>query len=1082
MKRNDIEKVLIIGSGPIVIGQACEFDYSGTQACKALREQGYKIVLVNSNPATIMTDPVMADATYIEPLNVERLAQIIDKERPDALLPNLGGQTGLNLACELNKAGVLDKYGVKVIGVNLDAIERGEDREIFKDTMKQLGIETPRSGICHTVAEAEAIAADIGFPVVVRPAYTMGGQGGGFCYNVEELQTITRNGLELSLTHQCLIEESILGWEELEVEVVRDSKNQMVAICFIENIDAVGVHTGDSFCSAPFLTIDKELEKRLQEMAFRIVEKIGVIGGTNVQFAHNPKTGRVVIIEINPRTSRSSALASKATGFPIALISAKLASGMTLDEIPYWRDGTLEKYTPGGAPDGDYVVLKFARWAFEKFRGVEDSLGTSMKAVGEVMAIGKTFKETFQKAIRGLENGRAGLGFAKDFNKKSAEELCDMLKTASSERYFLLYEAIRKGVPIEKLYDITYVKTYFLQQMKELVDFEEELLKNPGRVPEDDMLIKAKKDGFSDKYLAKILKISEKDIRKRRNELGIKEAWLAVPVSGVENASYYYSTYNAPDTSKASDNKKKIMILGGGPNRIGQGIEFDYCCCHAAMQLKEMGYETIIVNCNPETVSTDYDTSDKLYFEPVTAEDVLQIYEKEKPYGIIVQFGGQTPLNIARELQENGVNILGTSIDSIDIAEDRDLFRKMMENLNIPMPESGMAVDFDEAKKIAGQIGFPIMIRPSFVLGGRGMEVIYDEATLKEYVDKAVGVTPDRPLLIDRFLKNALECEADALADGEHVYIPAVMEHVELAGIHSGDSACVIPPVSIDAEHLETIKQYTKKIAESLHVCGLMNMQYAIEDGKVYVIEANPRASRTVPLVSKVCNTQMARLATRLMLGESLQSLGLKEKVIPHFGAKEAVFPFSRFPGVDPILGPEMRSTGEVLGLADNYPLAFYKSQEAAGCGLPHAPTAWENKKVLISLSDTHTQEEQVLTIGRTLKNLGFTILATEGTANFYNDHGIKCEKVNKIGEGRPDVVDLILNNEVCLAINTPRAKRNYAEDRKTIRKACLKYKVPYITTLAGALAAVKGIESVKNGIGGEGGVKSLQEYHAQVK
>ena len=1082
MKRNDIEKVLIIGSGPIVIGQACEFDYSGTQACKALREQGYKIVLVNSNPATIMTDPVMADATYIEPLNVERLAQIIDKERPDALLPNLGGQTGLNLACELNKAGVLDKYGVKVIGVNLDAIERGEDREIFKETMKGLGIETPRSGICHTVAEAEAIAADIGFPVVVRPAYTMGGQGGGFCYNVEELRTITRNGLELSLTHQCLIEESILGWEELEVEVVRDSKNQMVAICFIENIDAVGVHTGDSFCSAPFLTIDKELEKKLQDMAFRIVERIGVIGGTNVQFAHNPKTGRVVIIEINPRTSRSSALASKATGFPIALISAKLASGLTLDEIPYWRDGTLDKYTPGGAPDGDYVVLKFARWAFEKFRGVEDSLGTSMKAVGEVMAIGKTFKETFQKAIRGLENGRAGLGFAKDFNKKSAEELCDMLKVASSERYFLLYEAIRKGVSIERLHEITYVKEYFLQQMKELVDFEEELLKNPGRVPADDMLIKAKKDGFSDKYLAKILKVSEKDIRKKRNELGIKEGWFAVPVSGVKDASYYYSSYNVPDASKATDNKKKIMILGGGPNRIGQGIEFDYCCCHAAMQLKELGYETIIVNCNPETVSTDYDTSDKLYFEPVTAEDVLQIYEKEKPYGIIVQFGGQTPLNIARELQESGVNILGTSIDSIDIAEDRDLFRKMMDNLQIPMPESGMAVDFDEAKAIAEKIGYPIMIRPSFVLGGRGMEVIYDEATLKEYVEKAVGVTPDRPLLIDRFLKNALECEADALADGEHVYIPAVMEHVELAGIHSGDSACVIPPVSIDQEHLDTIKQYTKKIAESLHVCGLMNMQYAIEDGKVYVIEANPRASRTVPLVSKVCNTQMARLATRLMLGESLQSLGLKEKVIPHFGAKEAVFPFSRFPGVDPILGPEMRSTGEVLGLADNYPLAFYKSQEAAGCALPHAPSAWENKKVLISLSDTHTQEEQVLTIGRTFKKLGFTILATEGTANFYNDHGVKCDKVNKIGEGRPDVVDLILNNEVCLAINTPRAKRNYAEDRKTIRKACLKYKVPYITTLAGALAAVKGIESVKNGKGGEGGVKSLQEYHAQVR
>ncbi|MDY2839764.1 MAG: carbamoyl-phosphate synthase large subunit, partial [Treponema sp.] len=1026
MKREDINKVLIIGSGPIVIGQACEFDYSGTQACKALREQGYKIVLVNSNPATIMTDPVMADATYIEPLNVERLSQIIEKERPDALLPNLGGQTGLNMAMELNKAGVLDKYGVKVIGVNLDAIERGEDREIFKETMKKLGIDTPRSGICHTIEGAEKIAEEIGFPLVVRPAYTMGGQGGGFCYNVEELRTIVSNGLDLSMTHQCLIEESILGWEELEVEVVRDAKNQMIAICFIENIDAVGVHTGDSFCSAPFMTIDKALEERLKKDAFKIVESIGVIGGTNVQFAHNPKTGRVVIIEINPRTSRSSALASKATGFPIALISAKLASGMTLDEIPYWRDGTLDKYTPGGAPDGDYVVLKFARWAFEKFRGVEDSLGTSMKAVGEVMSIGKTFKETFQKAIRGLENGRAGLGFAKDFNKKSAEELCEMLKTASSERYFQLYEAIRKGVSLEKLNSITHVKEYFLQQMKELVDLEEEMLKTIGSVPADDLLIQAKKDGFSDKYLSKILKVSEKAIRDRRNALGIKEAWLAVPVSGVDNANYYYSTYNAKDTSKASDNKKKIMILGGGPNRIGQGIEFDYCCCHAAMQLKELGYETIIVNCNPETVSTDYDTSDKLYFEPVTTEDVLQIYEKEKPMGVIVQFGGQTPLNIARELEENGVNVLGTSIDSIDAAEDRDIFRHMMEKLEIPMPESGMAINFEEAKACADKIGYPIMIRPSFVLGGRGMEVIYDENTLKEYVAKAVGVTPDRPLLIDRFLKNALECESDALADGTNVYIPSVMEHVELAGVHSGDSACVIPPVSIPAENLKTIKEYTTKIASALKVCGLMNMQYAIEDGKVYVIEANPRASRTVPLVSKVCDTQMARLATRLMLGETIESLGLKDKVIPYYGAKEAVLPWSRFPGVDPILGPEMRSTGEVLGLAETFPLAFYKSQEAAGSELPHAPAAWENKKVLISLSNKESQKDQVLMIGKTLKDLGFTLVGTQGTADFYNSNGIKCEVVNKIGGGRPDVVDLIMNKEVCLVINTPKAKRNY--------------------------------------------------------
>ena len=1070
MKIEGIDKVLIIGSGPIVIGQACEFDYSGTQACKALREQGYKIVLVNSNPATIMTDPVMADATYIEPLNVKRLEEIIEKERPDALLPNLGGQTGLNLACELNKAGVLDKYGVKVIGVNLDAIERGEDREIFKATMQKLGIDTPRSGICHTVEEDEKIVSEIGYPVVVRPAYTMGGAGGGFCYNVEELRTICSNGLELSMTHQCLIEESILGWEELEVEVVRDAKNQMIAICFIENIDPVGVHTGDSFCAAPFLTISKDLENRLKEQAFKIVESIGVIGGTNVQFAHDPKSDRIVIIEINPRTSRSSALASKATGFPIAFVSAKLAAGLTLDQIPYWRDGSLEKYTPSG----DYVVLKFARWAFEKFRGVDDQLGTQMKAVGEVMAIGKTYKETLQKAIRGLENGRSGLGFAKDFNKKSKEELLEMMKTASSERHFLMYEAIRKGATTEEIHAVTFEKAYFIDQMRELVELEEEMLKTPGQMPADELLIKAKKDGFSDKYIAKILGLREKDVRKKRTELGLVEGWCAVPVSGVENQYYYYSTYNAKDESTATDNPKKIMILGGGPNRIGQGIEFDYCCCHAAMALREMGYETIMVNCNPETVSTDYDTSDKLYFEPVSLEDVLQIYHKEKPAGVIVQFGGQTPLNIARELSDEGVKILGTSIDSIDIAEDRDLFRKMMDNLGIPMPEAGMVTNIDEAISVVNQIGgYPIMIRPSFVLGGRGMEVIYDENMLREYVAKAVGVTPDRPLLVDRFLHNALECEADALSDGEHVYIPSVMEHVELAGVHSGDSACVIPPVTITKENLETIKDYTRKIAEALHVCGLMNMQYAIENGKVFVLEANPRASRTVPLVSKVCNTQMARLATRLMLGEKLESLNLKDKKFKHFGAKEAVFPFDKFPKVDPVLGPEMRSTGEVLGLSDDYALAYYKSQEAAGSNLP------SEGAVLISLSDKVNLADQAIAIGEEFQKLGFKIYATEGTAKFYEKAGVKCEEVNKINEGRPNVLDIILNNQVALIINTPWPRRDAVADESAIRKAAIKYKVPYITTLAGAYNTVKGIAAARNG---HGVVKSLQEYHATIE
>ncbi len=1075
MKRDDIRKVLIIGSGPIVIGQACEFDYSGTQACKALREQGYKIVLVNSNPATIMTDPVMADATYIEPLNLDRLEQIIDKERPDALLPNLGGQTGLNLASELNKAGILDKYGVKVIGVNLDAIERGEDRDIFKKTMQSLGIETPRSDIAYSVESAEKIAEELGYPIVVRPAYTMGGAGGGLVYNVEELRTIVNRGLELSMTHQCLIEESILGWEELEVEVVRDSKNQMIAICFIENIDAVGVHTGDSFCSAPFLTIDKDLEERLKEQAFKIVESIGVIGGTNVQFAHDPATGRVVIIEINPRTSRSSALASKATGFPIALISAKLASGMTLDELPYWRDGTLEKYTPSG----DYIVLKFARWAFEKFRGVEDKLGTQMKAVGEVMAIGKTFKETFQKAIRGLENGRHGLGFASDYNKKSLAELMELLRFPTSERYFILYEAIRKGADIHKLYELTYIKPYFLEQMKELVELEETMLQTPGRLPDDGLLIKAKQDGFSDKYLAKILGIRERDVRRRRTELGMVEGWHAVPVSGKENTFYYYSSYNGTDTSVATETKKKIMILGGGPNRIGQGIEFDYCCVHAAFALRDLGYETIMINCNPETVSTDYDTSDKLYFEPVTLEDVLQIYNKEKPEGVIVQFGGQTPLNIARELSDEGVKILGTSIDSIDIAEDRDLFRKMMDKLEIPMPESGMAANIDEAITVARDIGYPIMIRPSFVLGGRGMEVIYDENMLREYVAKAVGVTPDRPLLIDRFLRNALECEADALSDGKQVFIPAVMEHIELAGVHSGDSACVIPSVGIETKHLDRIKDYTRKIAESLHVCGLMNMQYAIEDDKVYVLEANPRASRTVPLVSKVCNTQMAQLATRLMLGEALSALNLKEKTIPHFGAKEAVFPFEKFPEVDPVLGPEMRSTGEVLGLADYFALAFYKSQEAAGSFLPsELKEGGGAGTVLISLSERESQEKDAKEVGKRFVALGFTILATEGTAEFFQAAGIPCQKIAKINEGRPNVLDVILNRQTSLIINTPSGRRDALADEAVIRKAAIKYRIPYITTLAAAIAAGRGIEAARSG---RGVVKSVQDYHAGI-
>ena len=1067
--RKDIHKVLIIGSGPIVIGQACEFDYSGTQACKALRACGYEIVLVNSNPATIMTDPVMADATYIEPLNEHRLEQIIAKERPDALLPNLGGQTGLNLSMELAKKGVLDKYGVKVIGVNLDAIERGEDREVFKATMAELGIETPKSGIVHSVEAAEKLVKEqIGFPVVVRPAYTMGGAGGGFCYNVEELRTICARGLDASLTHQCLIEESILNWEELEVEVVRDAKNQMIAVCFIENIDAVGVHTGDSYCAAPFLTIDKALEERLRRDAFRIVEKIGVIGGTNVQFAHDPKTGRVVIIEINPRTSRSSALASKATGFPIALVSAKLASGMTMDEIPYWRDGTLEKYTPSG----DYVVLKFARWAFEKFRGVEDKLGTQMKAVGEVMSIGKTYKETLQKAIRALERGRAGLGFAKDFHEKSLDELLKMLATPSSERHFQMYEALRKGATDEQIFELTGVKAYFVQQMRELVEEEEIILKHRGAMLPDELLVRAKRDGFSDKYLAQLLGVKEDAIRARRKALGVVETWHKVPVSGVENAAYYYSSYNGKASDvPVSDNRKKVLILGGGPNRIGQGIEFDYCCVHTAMALREAGYETIMVNCNPETVSTDYDTSDKLYFEPVTLEDVLQIYEAEKPLGVIVQFGGQTPLNLARGLKDAGCNVLGTSVDSIEAAEDRDLFHELMDKLGIPMPESRMAADLAEALKAAGEIGYPLMIRPSFVLGGRGMEVIYDEQMLREYVAMAVGVTPDRPLYLDRFLHHALECEADALSDGKDVFIPAVMQHIELAGVHSGDSACVLPPVSIPPMQRATILDYTRRIAQELKVVGLMNMQFAIEDGKVYVIEANPRASRTVPLVSKVCGTQMARLATRLMLGETIASLGLKEKRIPYYGVKEACLPFEKFPEVDPVLGPEMRSTGEVLGMANTFGLAYFKSQEAAGLPLPT-----EIGKVLFSLSDKAPDAAEA---ALRFADLGCTILATEGTAKFLEGKGVPCERIAKIGEGRPNVIDVITNREVELIVNTPSGRRDARADDASIRKAAIKGRIPYLTTPAAALAAARGIRTARDG---EGAVRSLQEYHATIR
>lgn len=1070
-KREDIKKVLIIGSGPIIIGQACEFDYSGTQACKALRNLGYEIVLVNSNPATIMTDPETADVTYIEPLNVERLEQIIAKERPDALLPNLGGQSGLNLCSELAEAGVLEKYNVEVIGVQVDAIERGEDRIEFKKTMDSLGIEMARSEVAYSVDEALAIADKLGYPVVLRPAYTMGGAGGGLVYNVEELKTVCARGLQASLVGQVLVEESILGWEELELEVVRDSEGNMITVCFIENIDPLGVHTGDSFCSAPMLTISEEVQKRLQEKSHKVVDSVKVIGGCNVQWAHDPKTDRDIIIEINPRTSRSSALASKATGFPIALVSAMLATGLTLKDIPCGKYGTLDQYVP----DGDYVVIKFARWAFEKFKGVEDKLGTQMRAVGEVMSIGKTYKEAFQKAIRSLETGRYGLGHAKDFDIKSKEELLKMLITPTSERHFIMYEALRKGATVDEIHELTKVKHWFIEQMKELVEEEEALLAYKGNLPSDEALIAAKKDGFSDKYLSQILEVDEADVREKRIAIGMEEAWEGVHVSSTKDSAYYYSTYNAEDKNPVNEEKPKIMILGGGPNRIGQGIEFDYCCVHASLALKKLGFETIIVNCNPETVSTDYDTSDKLYFEPLTLEDVLSIYKKEKPVGVIAQFGGQTPLNLAADLEKNGVKILGTAPSVIDLAEDRDLFRAMMEKLDIPMPESGMAVNVEEALEIAEKIGYPVMVRPSYVLGGRGMEVVYDAESMVGYMNAAVGVTPDRPILIDRFLGHATECEADAISDGTHAFVPAVMEHIELAGVHSGDSACIIPSKYISEENVKTIKEYTRRIAEEMHVKGLMNMQYAIENGKVYVLEANPRASRTVPLVSKVCNVRMVSLAidivTSELTGRKSPIPELKEQDIPYYGVKEAVFPFNMFQEVDPVLGPEMRSTGEVLGLSRFYGEAFFKAQEATQTKLPLEGT------VLITVNDK--DKDEVVDLARDFAETGFKILASKHTGKLIQDAGIEVELVNKLQEGRPNILDLITNGKIDLIVNTPIGKDRNVDD-SYLRKAAIKKKVPYMTTMAAAKATISGIQSLKKP--GCGEVRSLQELHSEIK
>lgn len=1061
-KRTDIKKIMVIGSGPIIIGQACEFDYSGTQACKALKEEGYSVVLVNSNPATIMTDPQMADATYIEALTATTMEEIIKKEKPDALLPNLGGQTGLNLSAELSKKGILDKYNVELIGVKAQAIEEGEDRIIFKDTMAKLNVDVPESAPSHSASEAEKIAEDLGYPVVLRPAYTLGGTGGGIAYNVEELRIIVIRGLAASIVNQVLIEESVLGWEELELEVVRDDKGNKVTVCFIENVDPMGIHTGDSFCVAPMLTVPEDLQKKLQEISYRIVDSIGVLGGCNIQFAHNPEDGRIVVIEINPRTSRSSALASKATGFPIARISAKLAVGITLDELPYWKKGTLDKYTPGG----DYVVVKFARWAFEKFPSVEDKLGTQMQSVGEVMSIGKNFKEAFQKTIRSLEIKRYGLGVS-SFTGMNLPEIKTKLVNPSSERVFLMYEALRKGMSVDELYRMTMINRWFISEMKELAEFEEKIKGFEGNDLPEDTLIKAKEYGFSDRYLAGLLGKKEKEIRISRLDIGKSQAYQIVPVSGAD-AAYYYSTYNNKDTVNVST-QKKIMILGGGPNRIGQGIEFDYTCVHAALALREEGIESVIVNCNPETVSTDYDTSDKLYFEPLTVEDILSIYEKEKPSGVIVQFGGQTPLNIARELQQEGVKILGTSPDSIHLSEDRQKFKDIIEKLGIPQPESGIAYSIDEALAVSRKIGYPLMVRPSFVLGGRGMRVVWDEDMLLNYAKTAIEVTPEYPMLIDKFLEEAIEVEVDAISDGESAFIPAVMEHIELAGVHSGDSACVIPSRNISKDNLSIIEKYTRDIARALKVVGIINIQYAIANEKVYILEANPRASRTVPLVSKVMGIGMAQIATKVMLGKKLEEVIPRKKMISYYGVKEAVFSFNMFPTVDPVLGPEMKATGEVLGMAASYGLAFYKAQGSAGMRLPVKGT------VLISVRDK--DKEKIFEIAERLKKMDFELVTTKGTNDYLNSKGHKSTMVLKMYEGRPNIADHIHNGRIQMVINTPIGREGKHDD-SYIRKAAVQHKIPYITTIPAAMAAVEGIEELnKKGIV----MKSLQEYHKEV-
>ncbi len=1070
-KRSDIHKILIIGSGPIIIGQACEFDYSGTQACKALKEEGFQVVLVNSNPATIMTDPQTADRTYMEPVTAEVVAKIVERERPQALLPTLGGQTGLNTAIQVAEMGVLEKFGVEMIGANQAAIRKAEDRELFKEAMRRIGLEVPRSGFAHNLDEALEVIREIGLPAVIRPSFTLGGTGGGVAFNLEEYERFVSHGIELSMIHEVMIEESVIGWKEYELEVMRDLKDNVVIICSIENFDPMGVHTGDSITVAPAQTLSDKEYQRMRDASIAIIREIGVeTGGSNIQFALHPRNGRMAVIEMNPRVSRSSALASKATGFPIAKVAAKLAVGYTLDEIP--NDITRETMA-SFEPAIDYCVVKFPRWAFEKFRGADPTLTTSMKSVGEAMAVGRTFKEALQKAVRSLEIGRFGLGMDGK-GEASAEAIRGKLAIPTPERVFYLRSAIKNGISPEEIAELTKIDRWFLENMKQICDLEEEIRANaqnrPGvRAVPPEILRRAKEYGFSDVQLAHLLRSDEITVRERRKSLGICPTFKLVDTCSAEFEAYtpyYYSTYETEDEVRPSD-RKKVMILGGGPNRIGQGIEFDYCCVHASLALREEGLETIMVNSNPETVSTDYDTSDRLYFEPLTREDVLNIVEKEKPIGIIVQFGGQTPLNLAVPLEKAGVKILGTTPDSIDRAEDRERFKELIQKLGLIQPQNGTATSFEEARAVAREIGYPVVVRPSYVLGGRAMEIVYDEETLERYMRDAVKASPEHPILIDKFLEDAIEVDVDAISDGERVVIGGIMEHIEEAGIHSGDSACVLPPYTLSDDLIEAIKQNTYSLARELQVKGLMNIQYAIRDDRVYILEVNPRASRTIPFVSKATGVPLAKLAAKVMVGKTLEDLGFtREAEVEHVSVKESVFPFNRFPGVDTLLGPEMRSTGEVMGIDHAFGIAFAKAELAAGQILP------QRGRVFISVKNR--DKRAIIFIAKKLSDFGFQIVATRGTAKALSQNGIPVEVVNKVHEGRPNIVDQIKNRHIDLIINTSTG-RHPRRDQVSIRAVAVDHSVPLITTISGAAASVHGIEALRQE---EIHVKSLQEYH----